>query len=241
MSDFTTIAAELVTGVQNTHPNTTTLIKAAMVRQLANLQPEVIHFMETSGSFATVAGQTTYDGGTVGFPKSLLRFDHLYYDMGSYTRPIFIIDLPTVRDLQEQGQVAYPRRAAWFAEKLQFGPAPAGAYTVKWDAILDSQKDTATGALLTTASTTQTNGWFTTGVVPFKHLVWADYFGTSPDQRPELSSEHMQRAAVALGRLREAGKKRKAAGGVAVVPNAFDAYPAADLELARQLFPGAHI
>lgn len=244
MSDFSTIAAEIVAGVLNSHPNTSALVKAAMVRQLQALQPEVLPFMELAGSFNTVASQKSYTSADTGMPKGLLRFERLGYDMGSYLRPLEVVDVDTLRYLQEHPATAYPFRVAWYEEKLQFGPAPVGVYAVKWDVILDATKDTATGALLTAASTTQTNPWFLgPQVVVLKALTWADYFATSPDQRPELAASYQGQAQVALARIREAGFKRQQMGQTLVQPNSFDLYReewSSSSRIAR-LFPGAPV
>jgi hypothetical protein len=220
--DFQSVAADLVVGVLNSHPNTTTLMKAALVRQLANLKPEIVPWMEVSGSFATVANQAAYSAADTGFPKSLLRFERLGYDMGAYRRPLEVTDMETIRAVQEGASSAFPYLAAWYEEKLQLAPPPAGAYTIKWDAVLDCTKDTASGALLTVASTTQTNAWFLLPQVSvLKHLTWADYYLTSPDQRADLGQAHQSFASQALARAREAGTKREGLNAIAVTPNAF--------------------
>lgn len=240
---FADVLADLMAGVLNTHPSTSSFLAAAMVRQLANLQAESMPFMEVpSASFTTVANQAAYTSAAAGFPKSLLRFDRLYYSIGNYGRPLVVVDIGTIRLLQQQPSVAYPLRVAWHDDKLQFGPAPAAAYVVKFDSLLDAQKDTASGNLITAADTTTTNPWFTTGVVPFKHLVWADYFSTSPDQRPDLSSSHTSLAGAAMAQLRKAQKKRQELNAIAVTPNAFDSQ-LVDSTSARiaNLWPGAPV
>jgi hypothetical protein len=246
---FGDVLTDLVTGVVNNHPNTPILLGAAMVRQLANLQAESIPFMEVpQGSFTTVANQATYTSADAGFPKSLLRFDRLYYSIGNYGRPLIVVDIGTIRLLQQQPAVAYPLRVAWHDDKLQFGPAPNAAYVVKFDSILDAQKDTASGALMIDTdgaagpNTGPSNPWFTTGVVAFKHLVWADYFSTSPDQRAELAASHTNLAATAMSQLRKAQKKRQELNAISVVPNAFDSQ-LVDSTAARiaNLFPGAPV
>jgi hypothetical protein len=240
MGTFASVLAELVAGVVNSHPSTSTLMAAAMVRQLQNLQPEAIPFMEITGTFNTAANQAAYTATQCGAP-SLLRFDRLWYDLGNYARPLVVSDINSIRQLQEMGAISYPLRICWQAEKLQFGPAPVGVYPVKWDAILDATKDTATGNLLTTASTTQTNAWFTEGVVPYRHLVWADFFLTSPDQRPDLAASHSQLAATALNRLRTAYAKRQELNATPRTPNAFDQQIGdAGLRIST-LFPGAPV
>lgn len=231
----------LVAGVLNTHPSTRALLAAAVVRQLAALQPEVVPFMELAGSFPTIAGQKSYTAADASFPKGLLRFERLWYDLGSYARFLEVVDPETVRYLQEQPSQAYPTRVCWYEEKLQFGPAPAAIYTVKWDLILDATKDTATGAKITAASTSETNGWFSTGKVALKHLVWADYFMTSPDQRPETAASHGNLASLHLDRLRKAGMKRQEMNAPVVTPNAFDSYRGSSSARIQALFPGAPI
>jgi len=221
MSDFSTIKTALTGTVLNTHPSTATLMAGAMVRSLLVLQPEAASFMETSGSFSTVAGQAAYTSATAGYPKGLLRFDRLYYDLGSTTIPIWEEDRDEVRRLQELGSVAYPNRAAWIEEKLQFGPSPGGVYVVKWDAILDATKDTSSGNTITTASTTQTNGWFTTGAEALKALALADFYMTSPDQRPDLATAWRESAALAIASIRKTQAQRLRLGGVVQVPSAF--------------------
>jgi hypothetical protein len=240
---FADVLADLVAGVLNTHPSTSSFLAAAMVRQLANLQGESMPFMEpVVGSFTTVANQSTYTSADSGFPKSLLRFDRLYYSIGNYGRPLIVVDIGTIRLLQQQPSIAYPLRVAWHDDKLQFGPAPNAAYVVKFDSILDAQKDTATGALITAADTTTTNAWFTAGATAFKHLVWSDYFSTSPDQRADMAGNHAQLAGTAMTQLRKAQKKRQELNAIAVTPNAFDSQ-LVDSTSARiaNLFPGAPV
>jgi hypothetical protein len=240
MGTFSSVLSELTAGVVNSHPSTSSLMAAAMVRQLQNLLPETIPFMEITGSFNTVANQAAYTATQCGAP-SLLRFDRLWYDLGQYARPLVISDPNSIRQLQEMPSIDYPLRVCWLDEKLQFGPAPVAIRTVKWDAVLDATKDTATGALITTSSTTQTNGWLTEGVVPFRHLVWADYFLTSPDQRSDLAANHSQLAATAMNRLRTAYAKRQELNATPRTPNAFDQQLGdAGLRIAT-LFPGAPV
>jgi len=237
--DFTAVKAELLRGVLNTHPNTSSLLADAMVRQLQALQPEAIPFMERSGQFTTIAGRAAYDAGTSGFPKSLLRFDRLYYDLGSTPLYIDVVDIEEVRLYQEQPSLVYPRRACWQGRQLQLGPAPAGAYPVKWDAVLDSTKDARTGRPITASSTVQSNPWFVEGAVAFKHLAWADYFATSPDQRPDLAEAHRGLAAGQLDRLRKAQAKQKQMNATPRAPNAFDMHVRRINERLQTYFPGA--
>jgi hypothetical protein len=236
--DFATIKTALVGTVLNTHPSTAALMADAMVRSLLALQPEAVSFMEASGSFSTVAGQVAYSSSDAGYPKGLLRFDRLYYDLGSAVIPVWEEDRDEVRRLQELGSVAYPNRAAWIEEKLHFGPAPGAAYTVKWNIVLDATKDTATGAAITNASTTQTNGWFTTGAEALKALALADYYATSPDQRPALAQSWQGMAALAITSIRRTQAQRLRLGGVVQVPSAFRTGLSVS-EKRQMLHPGA--
>src|SRR5689334_7352084 len=96
MGTFSSVLTELVAGVVNSHPSTSSLMAAAMVRQLQNLQPEAIPFMEITGSFTTTANQAAYTSTQCGAP-SLLRFDRLWYDLGNYGRPLVMADPYTIR------------------------------------------------------------------------------------------------------------------------------------------------
>lgn len=225
MSTFSIIKAELVAEVLNTHPATATHMATVMVRQLLTVQSEAVTFMETYNSFSTVASQAAYDSATTGFPKSLLRFDRLYYDLGSSIIPIYTVERDGLRQLQELSPVSYPTSAAWIGERLEFGPAPLAAYTVKWDGILDATKDTATGDLITTASTTETNAWFTKGAVGLKALCLGDYYSTSPDQRPEMAAAQQRAAALAINSYRSTQAQRLQLGGYWQIPSAFTRYP----------------
>ena len=75
-----------------------------------------------------------------------------------------------------------------------------------------------------------------------KHLAWADYFLTSPhNQQPNLAASHGNLAQVALGRLREAGRKRQEMNTLVVIPNAYDNYRGSSSARIQALFPGAPI
>ena len=238
--DFTSVKAEIVARVLNSHPATASLIASAMVRQLLTLQPEATTFMEVSGTWSTSANVAAYDAATTGFPKSLLRFERLYYDLGSYTIEIVNTDRSEVRRLQEMGSIAYPYRAAWIGNQLNFGPAPSAAFVIKYDGTLDATKDTTTGVVIDGTVGAATNPWFTTGTVAFQHLVLADYYATSPDQRPDLAAAHQQGAALAINSYRQTGAQRLQLGGIYQIPSAFVRnLPASER---RQLvFPGAPI
>lgn len=246
MATFAETKTDLVAEVLNSHPATGDKIAKAMVRTLQSLQPEAVPFMEKTGSFVTVNGTAAYSstspGGT-GFPANLLAFERLWYDLGATPQWLFVVSIEEVRWFQEQAAVAYPVRVAWYEKKLQFGPAPAGVYTVKWDGFLDSTLDT-TGAAITTASTTATNPWLTEGLICFKHLALADYYMTDPaSARPDMASNHAQLGQMQLTRLREAQKRRRDAGSSPQVPNAFSAYLYPDDRAARIsiLHPGAPV
>lgn len=238
--DFVSVKAACVAQVLNSHPATAALISSAMVRQLLTLQPEATTFMETSGSWSTTAGAAAYGSSTAGFPKSLLRFERLYYDLGSYTIEIVNTDRTEIRRLQELGSVAYPYRAAWIGNQLQFGPPPSGVFVIKYDGTLDATKDSLTGDTIDGTVAAATNPWFTTGVIAYQHLVLADYFATSPDQRPDLAAAHQQGAALAINSYRQTGAQRLQLGGIYQIPSAFTRNQPAS-ERRQLVFPGAPI
>lgn len=238
--DFQSVLAACQAQVLNSHPTTAGLLTLAMIRQLLTVQPEATTFMETSGSWSTSAGVAAYGPATEGFPKSLLRFERIYYDLGSYSIEIVNTDRTEIRRLQELGPISYPYRAAWIGNQLNFGPPPSGAFVIKYDGTLDATKDSETGDVIDGSVGTAKNPWFTTGVVAYQHLVLADYFSTSPDPRPDLASAHQQGAALAINSYRQTGAQRLQLGGIYQIPSAYVRnLPASDR---RQLvFPGAPI
>lgn len=237
---FADMKTDLVSRVVNSHPSTGTFIANAIVDQLLTVQPEATIFMEVSGSFTTTGNQVAYDSATTGFPKSLLRFDRLYYDLGSYTIDLVNTDRAWVLRLQELGAIAYPYQVAWIGGKLNFGPPPAGAYTVKWAGMLDATKDTATGNTITSASTSDTNPWFTEGAVVLRNLALAQYYLQSPDQRSDLAANHQQAAAQAITSLRQAQAERLQLGGIYQIPSAF-VRRLPESERRQLIFPGVPI
>ena len=241
--DVGTVRDELVAGVLNSHPSTSAAILATMIRQLTALEPEAVPFMERSGSFFTINGITSY-GPDQGLPRGLHRFERLYYDLGSSILLIDTVDELSLRYFQEHPVQAYPQRAAWQEGVLQLAPAPAGAYTVKWDGFLSSKRDSRTGKEITTDTSNEnlrrSNPWLTEGVVTFKHLVLADYYSTDPaSARADLAESNGARAAGQMNQLRKAQQQKKDMGGVAVVPNAFDHYATWPSRRVQTIFPGA--
>ncbi len=246
MATFAEVKADLLAEVLNSHPSTSAKLAKAMVRTLQSLQPEAVPFMEVSGSFTTQNGTASYSSTSPpasGFPGNLLAFDRLWYDLGATPQWLFVVGIEEVRWFQEQAAVAYPVRVAWFEKQLHFGPAPAGAYTVKWDGFLDSTLDMV-GDEITNAATTETNPWLNDGLVCFKHLTLADYYMTDPaSARPDMATNHAQLGQMQLNRLREAQKRKRDVGSSPQVPNAFSAYLYPDDRAARIsiLHPGAPV
>lgn len=242
---FADMKTDLVSRVVNSHPSTGTFIANAIVDQLLTVQPEATIFMEVSGSFTTTGNQVAYDSATTGFPKSLLRFDRLYYDLGSYTIDLVNTDRAWVLRLQELGAIAYPYQVAWIGGKLNFGPPPADAYTVKWAGMLDATKDKTTGEAINTTglnadSSAQTNPWFTEGAVVLRNLALAQYYLQSPDQRSDLAANHQQAAAQAITSLRQAQAERLQLGGIYQIPSAF-VRRLPESERRQLIFPGVPI
>ena len=245
MATFAEVKADLLAEVLNSHSSTEGKLAKAMVRTLQSLQPEAVPFMEVSGSFTTQNGVASYSHqtGAANFPRNLLAFERLWYDLGASPQWLFVVGIEEVRWFQEQPAVAYPVRVAWYEKQLHFGPAPAGSYAVKWDGFRDSTLD-MDGEAITDTSTTASNPWLNEGLVCFKHLALADYYMTDPaSARPDMASNHAQLGQMQLTRLREAQKRRRDVGSSPQVPNAFSAYLYPDDRAARIsiLHPGAPV
>lgn len=157
---------------------TTTVLKQSIVAALDLLSREKTSFTEDETSFATTASDPTYDSATTGFPKDLLEIRRLYYKVGSKPIEIGPIGMDELRFWMDEVAAQYPRGHAWHDRKLYLGPPPNAALTLYMDYTKDARRDTATGALITVASTTQTNDWFDAGLNALKHKTLEVFYKT---------------------------------------------------------------
>jgi len=197
---FTSLYNLLYAQVAFKTTKTTTILKQSMVEALDLLGAKA-PFSEEEASFLTTANDPTYDSATTGFPKDLKEISRLYYKTGS-TKPIEIptIDMDTLRFWMDEVPVQFPRGRAWHDRKLYLGPPPNSVMTLYMDYLKDARRDAATGALITTASTTQTNDWFDAGLTALKHAVLEVFYKNTlfMDQGRAAFNELQKNNALAL-------------------------------------------
>lgn len=177
MSDFITIAGQIQEEIQSKGSLTATIIKRSMVGALAQLARYRTLFMEGEISVATTDGLAEAVGGTpTSWPHDIQMIDELWWEEEGATDPLrwpipITASLDDValryRNLDAPGTA---RIACWHHGKLVFAPAWGGVYRLKGWYFKDARRNAADGALMTSASTTQTNAWFVDGLLCLKAL-----------------------------------------------------------------------
>jgi len=181
MSTFAEFIVKCEDRVNNKNLRTTPFIKQATVSWLKSLSHKRTLMMEDSFSFSTVAGQAEYDSTAVGFPPAAMEFDTVYVQIGSGVNAQNILipgpaPIAVIREEfgpYEEGEVL--AAWAWHHQKLIFAPVPRTVVTIKGDYFKDATRDTATGDLITDASTTHTNPWFDRGETALMNAVLYNY------------------------------------------------------------------
>jgi len=193
---------------------TETFLKEATVRQLRELSQFPVGFLDGSFSFATIAAQDNYGPGHLDFPADLYGWAGLPYITTS-TSPLVVkqfIDGP--RPLEEVRAAngvsnlsgVNPSIFAWFNGYMWLAPAPTGVQTIQGDYRRDGRRDSTSGALITTASTTHTNGWFDEGENTLRCAVLLEYHESiSKDGKAiQLYRDQVGRTLVTLKKSRNA-------------------------------------
>lgn len=216
--------AEFVTAVYrdilNKHGNTLTVLREQTVKQLQELQLVRTLFMEATGTFNTVALQEGYTLGTGGVPADILTIDQLYWTTGGGRRreirgPVAVDELRFV--FGDTAATQYASAWGWQANQLVLGPKPSTIVALSLDYTKDATRDTVTGVLITTASTTQTNPWFARGELALRNAVMAAYYAMPAWRDQEAAGFATVEKNRALQVLRNEWYARKNRGGQAPV------------------------
>lgn len=163
--------------MQSRGSKTRTIVNRSAVAALAQLARYRTLFMEGDFSVSTSDGLAAAFGGTpTGFPLDIQMIDALWWEEAGVTDALRW-PIPVVATLDD---VAFryfngaargtAKVAAWHHAKLNFAPKWGDIYALKGWYFRDSRRNTADGALITSASTTQTNGWFVDGLLCLKAL-----------------------------------------------------------------------
>lgn len=191
MSDFQTFIANCKLPLENQSASRAdTFLRASAVRWLKELSGFRTLFMEDVFSFSTVADQAEYGSGDAGFPTNAMEFDSVYVEVGTGANSTrYIIEGPVPIDVVRRGWLItqrgddfvysergkFPTRFAWHHNKMILDPIPSEVLSIKGDYLKDATKD-SNGVVITTASTTATNGWLDRGERALMNAVLWDYY-----------------------------------------------------------------
>lgn len=182
------LVTSLYAEIQNKSPESLTVLREAVLRQLRSLQSVRTLFMEETASFtlpltAPHLGQYA-NSALSGFPADVMEIDTVWRVAGTakvaIRGPFDISEVRTYTSghypFTSTVETGLPEIWAWFDDKLWVAPVLDTATAMGFDYFRDATRDTASGAELTTASTTQTNPWFDRGEAALRTAVLADYY-----------------------------------------------------------------
>lgn len=240
MADFSTVATQIEEEIQSKGTKTLTIIKRSIVAALAQLARYRTLFMEGTISVSTSDGlEEAYGGTPASWPHDIQVIDTLWWEESGATDPLRwpIQVTPSLDDVAFRYRNADARGtarvAAWHHGKLLFAPAFGDVYALKGFYFRDARRNTADGALITTASTTQTNGWFVDGLLCLKALS-ASIALASPYLRNEAAAgPQIALYQAEIGRLKKEYQQKT--GFAAQAPRY---QPATDLRIDRLTVEG---
>lgn len=156
------------------------------MRKLRELSRLPVNFLDGSFSFDTIADQDNYGAGHLGFPVDLYAWTGQPRIVDSVNPLLvrqFLSGPVPIGELRQTGLVAnlkglYPYQFAWHNDFMWLAWKPTGIVTIAGDYRRDGRRDSVTGALITTASTTHTNGWFDEGENALRCAVLLEYHET---------------------------------------------------------------
>lgn len=206
MSTFAEFITKLEARVENKNTRTTTYLQEATIRWLSELSNQRTLMMEDTFTFSTIAGTQEYDSSVAaGFPPDAMEIDTLFVQTGSGTS-ITNEEVPgplTIREIRFGWDAAAQNTTlegwCWHNQKLFLVPVPGSVLTVKGDYFKDATRDTATGSLITTSSTTHTNPWFSRGEQALLNAVLYDYYlGIAKDAEAAQMSQGLFTSALSV-------------------------------------------
>lgn len=238
--DFDTVGDQLEEEIQNKGTKTRTIINRSIVAALAQLARYRTLFMEGTISVSTSDGlEEAYGGTPTNWPADIQIIDTLWWEESGATVPLrwpiqVTASLDDVafryRNADAKGTA---RVATWHHGKLLFAPPFGDVYALKGWYFRDARRDATTGNLITTSSTTQTNGWFVDGLLALKALstsiaLASPYLRNEAAAGPQISLYQAE-----IGRLKKEYQQKT--GFAAQAPRY---QPATDLRIDRLTVEG---
>lgn len=206
-SDYQTFVASRLSEVDYRDSRTETFLKEATVRQLRELSRTPVLFLDGSFAFNTIAGQDNYTTDHVDFPADLyswLGYPYIAQSASPVSARQFIVGPRSIQEVREANLVSnlsavYPGIFAWHNDTMWLSPAPTGIVTIRGDYRRDGRRDSATGNLITTASTTATNGWFDEGENALRCAVLLEYHSSISKDAAAISLYSAQKIELMAG------------------------------------------
>lgn len=229
MSTFAEFITKCEDAVDNRNTRTLPFLREATIRALKDLSQVRTVVMEGTFSFSTIADQQEYTAGHSGFPLDIQEVDAIYVQVGSgASAQNYKLDGPVaverIRDTYYPNATApRPYLWAWHHQTLILAPPTSSAVSIKGDYLKDATRDSSSGAVITTASTTHTNGWFERGEEALLGRVLGAYYRViAKDVEAALFAE--QGYERAIQELKRERTQRSFKGGVPA--DSFSSYPA---------------
>ena len=231
MSDVPTFLSNLQAEFDAATQRDTTYLAQALVRSLKTVSSVRTLFMEGSFTFMTTANQQEYPTGrqpgttayvgptptvappagyVVGVPQDLQEMDSFYVLSGNvFGLPGIPIERGTIQEIRAVAlrfvfPGIYTSKWCFHHEAILLGPIPAGSQQLAGDYLRDATRDSATGAVITTAliaagqAAGLTNPWLDGqyGEFALRALVLRDYFSglAKDDQMKDHMTEAWQDA-----------------------------------------------
>ena len=168
------------------------------------------------------------DSTLSGFPADVMEIDRVWYVSGTAKHEIEPATMGAVRFWSGDAAVTTPTSSspagwAWHEQRLYVVPKLNAAKVLGFDYFKDATLDTASGAAITTASTTQTNPWFDRGELPLRYAVLAEYYAMPATRDTEAAQLCAGMRNQFLDTLRTEYHLRK--GGSSQAPMNFGGYP----------------
>lgn len=186
--DYQTLVDLCLARIDNQNDRVEPYVREAIIRQLRLRSHLKLPWMESTFDFTTTADQTAYTAGYTNFPLDIARIDSLRRsEVGSTDADVEIAgpyDISDIRRSQANrvSDGVTPRQWGWHAGTLHLAPGVGYALVIAGDYQRDAMRDTATGDVITTASTTHTNPWFVEGQAVLMNFVLEEvYMGLLKD------------------------------------------------------------
>lgn len=192
------VAGMIAAVKDETHwPSETTAIIRHLVASLRHYRRRRFWFSEKTGTFNTVAGQSDYVR-TTNYPADLMEIDSMRVESGTGEIVLERISLPDMRAMQSGASATRnsPIYYSWHGDTLIFFPTPGGVWTVNFDYLFDSTRDSATGNEIDGTTTTYTNEYFKRGAELLRtRIIYALSLGRAQDPTLALSMQTLNREA----------------------------------------------